>query len=88
MAMDLWNAFRRSKEMAYEQARKTRGTYLIFEPEYLRKQAAVFGEDPYPLGLRAMRKTIERAAQGSLEQGLIRKPIRVEDLYFQTTLDT
>jgi 4,5-dihydroxyphthalate decarboxylase len=88
VAMELWDAFRRSKEVAYEQARKTRGTYLIFEPVYWRKQTAVFGEDPYPLGLRAMRKTVERAIRGSLEQGLIRKPLKVEELYFRTTLDT
>jgi 4,5-dihydroxyphthalate decarboxylase len=88
VAMELMDAFRRSKEVAYEQAMKTRGTYLIFEPEYRRKQAAVFGEDPYPLGVKAMRKTVERAIRGSLEQGLIRKPINIEDLYFRTTLDT
>jgi len=88
VAMELWDAFKRSKELAYEQARQTRGTYLIFEPEYWEKQTAVFGEDPYPLGLRAMRKTIERAIRGSLEQGLIRKPLTVEELYFRTTLDT
>ncbi len=88
VAMELWDAFRRSKEVAYEQTRKMRGTYLIFDSPYWRKQTAVFGEDPYPLGIKAMRKTIERAIQGSLEQGLIRKPIKVEDLYFRTTLDT
>ncbi len=88
VAMELMDAFRRSKEVAYEQAMKTRGTYLIFEPEYRRKQAAVFGEDPYPLGVKAMRKTVERAIRGSLEQGLLRKPINIEDLYFRTTLDT
>jgi len=88
VAMELMDAFRRSKEVAYGRAKKTRGTYLIFEPEYLRKQTAVFGEDPFPLGVKAMGKTIERAIEGSLEQGLIRKPIRVEDLYDRTTLDT
>ncbi len=88
VAMELWDAFKRSKEVAYEQAGKTRSTYLIFEPEYWGKQTAVFGEDPYPLGLRAMRKTVERAIRGSLEQGLIRKPLTVEELYFGTTLDT
>jgi hypothetical protein len=35
-----------------------------------------------------MRKNIERAIQGSVEQGMLRKPIRIEDLYFHTTLDT
>jgi len=88
VAMELVDAFRRSKEAAYEGARKARGTYLIFEQEYRRKQAAVFGEDPYPLGIKAMRRTLERAIAGSLDQGLIRKPIALEDLYFRTTLDT
>jgi hypothetical protein len=42
----------------------------------------------YPLGLKALRKTVERAIRGSLEQGFTRNPIRVEDLYFWATLDT
>jgi hypothetical protein len=31
---------------------------------------------------------VERAIRGSFEQGLIRKPLKVEEIYFQTTLDT
>jgi hypothetical protein len=34
-----------------------------------------------------MGKNIERAIQGSLEQGLITKPLRLEDVYFRTTLN-
>ena len=88
VAMELYKAFQRSKEVAYERARKAQSAYLYFEGNDWKEQTAVFGEDPYPLGLRAMRKTVERAIQGSLEQGLIRKPIKIEDLYFHTTLDT
>ena len=88
VAMELYKAFQRSKEVVYEQAKRAQSAYLYFEGNDWREQAAVFGEDPYPLGLRAMRKTIERAIQGSLEQGLIRKPIKVEDLYFRSTLGT
>ena len=88
VAMELYKAFQRSKEVAYEQAKQAQSAYLYFEGSDWKEQAAVFGEDPYPLGLRAMRETIERAVQGSLEQGLIRKPIKVEDLYFHTVLDT
>ena len=88
VAMELYKAFERSKEVAYERARRTQSAYLYFEGNDWKEQAAVFGEDPYPLGLRAMRKTIERAIRGSLEQGLIRKLIKIEDLYFHTTLDT
>ena len=87
-AMELYKAFQQSKEMAYERARKAKSTYLYFEANDWKEQSAVFGEDPYPLGLRSMRKTVERAIQGSLEQGLIRRPIKVEDLYFGATLDT
>jgi 4,5-dihydroxyphthalate decarboxylase len=88
VAMEMFKAFQRSKEVAYERASKTQNAYLYFEGNARKRQAAVFGEDPYPLGLRAMRKTVERAVQGSQEQGLIRKPIKVEDLYFPSTLDT
>ena len=74
IARELFHAFQRSKEVAYERAR--------------RSQAAVLGEDPYPIGLHAMGKNIERAIQGSVEQGLLRKPLRLEDIYYRTTLDT
>lgn len=88
VAIEMFKAFQRSKEVAYEKARNTQNPYLYFEQNAWKKQAAVFGQDPYPLGLRAMRKTVERAIQGSQEQGLIRRPIKVEDLYFPATLDT
>lgn len=88
VAMELYKAFEQSKKMAYERARKAQATYLYFEGNDWKEQSAVFGEDPYPMGLRAMRKTVERAIQGSMEQGLIRKPIKIEQLYFRTTLDT
>jgi hypothetical protein len=35
-----------------------------------------------------MGKNIERAIQGSLEHGLITKPLRLEDIYYRTTLKT
>ena len=46
------------------------------------------GEDPYPLGLRAMGKNVERAIRGSIEQGLLTKLLRLEDIYYGTTLNT
>ena len=88
VAMELYRAFERSKEVAYQRAKRAQSAYLYFEGNDWKEQSALFGEDPYPLGLRAMRKNIERAIQGSVEQGLLKKPIRIEDLYFHTTLDT
>ena len=33
-----------------------------------------------------MGKNVERAIQGSLESGLIREPLRLEDVYYHTNL--
>ncbi len=64
------------------------GVTCTFPGRDFQEQAAVLGEDPYPIGIRAMGKNIERAIQGSLEQGLLRKPLRLEDVYYRTTLKT
>jgi 4,5-dihydroxyphthalate decarboxylase len=88
VALELFSAFQRSKEVAYERARRSQSAYLYFAGKDFGEQAAVFGDDPYPIGLRAMGQTVERAIQGSLEQGLLRRPLRLEDVYFRTTLAT
>ena len=88
VAESLVDAFRKSKEVAYQRAKYWRSAALVFEGDDWQEQAAIYGEDPYPIGMRAMRKTVERMIQGSLEQGLIRKPLRIEDIYAQATLDT
>jgi hypothetical protein len=86
VALELFNAFQRSKEVAYARARRSQSAYLYFAGTDFQEQVAVLGEDPYPIGIRAMGKNIERAVQGSLEQGLLRKPLRLEDVYYRTTL--
>ncbi len=87
-ALELYDAFRRSKEIAYQRARHYEATRVYFPGRDLAEQSAVIGDDPYPLGLAAMRRTIERAIQGSVEQGLLTKPLALDDIYFRTTLKT
>ena len=53
VALELFNAFQRSKEVAYERARRSQSAYLYFPGKDFQEQAAVLGEDPYPIGLRA-----------------------------------
>ena len=93
--MELFKAFQRSKEVAYERAAKqlngrsqNDSTILYFAANDKADQAQALGEDPYPIGLLKMGKNVERAIQGSLEQGLLTKPLRLEDVYHPTTLDT
>src|SRR5215475_4046956 len=88
VAMELYKAFQQSKQVAYERAKRSESTYLYFPGLDVQEQSAVVGPDPFPLGLRAMGRNIERAIQGSLEQGLLRKPLRLEDIYYRTVLNT
>jgi len=88
VALELFDAFRRSKEVAYDRARRYASAYLYFQGKDREEQAGVIGADPYPLGLRAMGKNVERAIRGSVEQGLLTRPLRLEDIYYRTTLDS
>jgi 4,5-dihydroxyphthalate decarboxylase len=88
VALELYDAFRRSKEVAFERARRAETTRLYFPGGDLAAQRMVFGDDPYPLGLAAMGRNIERAIAGSVEQGLLAKPLPLDEIYFRTTLKT
>jgi 4,5-dihydroxyphthalate decarboxylase len=87
-ALELYDAFRRSKEIAYERARRCATTRLFFPGRDFAEQRVVFGDDPYPLGLAKMGRTIERAITGSLEQGLLTRRLALEEIYYRTTLKT
>ena len=69
VALELYDAFRRSKEIAYDRACRLAGTLVYFPGLDIEEQRAVIGDDPFPLGLAAMGRNIERAIQGSVEQG-------------------
>jgi len=86
--MELYRAFQRAKEVSFQRARQQDSAYLYFQQTEFNEQAAVFGDDPYPFGIKNMRPMLERLFQGSLEQGLIRKPATVDEVYHPSTLDT
>ncbi len=88
LALELYRAFERSKEVAYERARRWASAYFLFEGDDAKKQEASFGEDPYPFGLKENRKMLEILIRGSHEEGLIKKMLRLEDLFHPSTLDT
>ena len=86
-AAALYEAFEKSKQIAYQRAGRNSSAYLYFEGE-ASEQAALYGEDPYPLGLKAMRRTLERLERASYEQGLIRNHVAIDSLYHPSTLGT
>jgi 4,5-dihydroxyphthalate decarboxylase len=88
VALELYDAFHRSKEIAFERARRYETTRAYFPGRDFAEQRATIGDDPYPLGLGAMARNIERAIAGSVEQGLLTRPLALDEIYYRTTLKT
>lgn len=88
VALELYKAFQRSKEVAYERAREFGAGYLLFVDSSFQDQAAIFGTDPYPQGIQPNKRMLEILFRGSFEQGLTKKVARLEDVFYPTVLDT
>jgi 4,5-dihydroxyphthalate decarboxylase len=88
VALELYKAFQRSKELSYERARRQQLTYLIFEGDDFKNQDALYGTDAYPLGVAKNKKMLETLFRGSFEEGLTKREVSLEDIFFHTTLQT
>lgn len=55
---------------------------------YLSETREVFGDDPFPYGFNANRKTIEKLADYVFEQGLTDRKVAAEELFAPETLAT
>lgn len=88
MALELFKLFREAKLAAYERARRWNSAYLYFDGNDADKQASLFGDDPFPYGLKENRQMLELLFRNSREDGLIQKLPRAEDLFHPSTLDT
>jgi len=88
VALELYKAFGRAKEVAYEKARLACAAYLLFEGDDYKNQTAKFGEDPYPFGIKENRKMLEILFHGSFEEGLTKKSAKIEEVFCRSVLDT
>jgi 4,5-dihydroxyphthalate decarboxylase len=88
VAIELFKAFQRSKEISYERARHANSAYMLFDGRDFKDQAEKFREDPYPLGVKENRQMLEILFRGSYEDGLTTNLAKVEDIFYPTTLDT
>src|SRR5262245_45621011 len=87
VAFNLYTGFVKAKEYFNSKLLDSIPSALFFGKEYLTKTQEMFGNDPYPYGVKANRKMIETLIDFSHEQGLITKKPKVEDLFAQSTLE-
>ncbi len=76
VAMELFTALQRSKDIALEKAAQQGAESLASEI------------DSYPFGIKAMRNSFDRYIQEMLDARLIKRRYQMEDVYYPTTLAT
>lgn len=88
LAGELYKIFSESKYAAYERTNFGNPAYLYFESNDRAAQAATFGDDPYPFGVRENRRMLEMLFANSRAEGLTQKLAKVEEVFFPTMLET
>ena len=81
----LFEAFERSKQESYK---RNRATGMLFKGDDYEQQAALFGADPYPSGLKANRAMLTRGMDQSLAEQMIRKPVDIDGLWCESLRNT
>jgi 4,5-dihydroxyphthalate decarboxylase len=87
LAFNLYKAFVAAKQWAQERLKENIPTGLIFREEYYAKTREIFGDDPFPYGVKANRKMLETIIDYSYEQGLTKKKFKVEELFAPSTFE-
>jgi 4,5-dihydroxyphthalate decarboxylase len=86
VAVNLFQALQKSKEICYERMRDPRCFALVWVKELMQEQEAIFGPDPWPYNLEDNRKALEAVVRYEFDQGMIKKRPRIEELFFPPSL--
>jgi len=84
----LFEAFEEAKRKALWHYEDPNWSMLAWGRHYLEEEAAQMSGDPWPYGLARNRANLERFMTYSQEQGLTTRPLRMEELFHPSVLDT
>ncbi|HUF41886.1 MAG TPA: PhnD/SsuA/transferrin family substrate-binding protein [Verrucomicrobiae bacterium] len=87
VAFNLYSAFVKAKQHFNARLGDSIPSALFFGKEYLAMTQEIFGNDPYPYGVKNNRAMLDTLINFSHEQGLIVKKPSVEDLFARSTLE-
>jgi len=85
LAADVFNAFAQSKRLYVEQLKAGKIEKMTEADETAKRVMEITEGDPLPYGLEPNRKVLENLIQHALKQGIITKPVKVEDLFVPST---
>jgi 4,5-dihydroxyphthalate decarboxylase len=87
LAMNVVQAFRKSKERAWKAMEDPRRVSLAWFREALEEQRKVLGPDPWPYDLPGNYKGLDALCGYAHAQGLTQKRLKVDDLFFPASVD-
>ena len=88
LARGVMAAFERAKEICSEYYDDPNWSRFVWGRHLFEEERKVFGDDPWPYGVKRNRANLERFIGYSLDQGLLERKLGVEELFARSTLDT
>jgi 4,5-dihydroxyphthalate decarboxylase len=88
LAASVMAAFDRAKQACTEYYDDPNWSRFVWGRHLFEEERQVFGADPWPHGIKKNRANLERFIGYSLDQGLIDKTLRVEELFAESTIDS
>ena len=88
VARSVMEAFNKAKEVAMHYYDDPNWSSLAWGRHLIEEERRLLGADPWPHGVRRNRANLERFMGYSLDQGLMEKPMKVEELFTESTLET
>lgn len=82
VAANVLEAFRASKELAWQQMEDARRISLAWVSELIEEQRALMGRDPWPYDLPSNREALETMIRYAHRQGVITRPMAPDELFF------
>lgn len=81
LAQDIFNTFAEAKRRYVERLARTPADELPKADQAYKRVMEITGADPLPYGIEANRRMIESVIQYATEQGILKQPFAVEELF-------
>ena len=88
LATSVMAAFDKAKEVCLEYYDDPNWSRFVWGRHLFEEERQIFGDDPWPHGVKKNRANLERFIDYSLDQGLMDKKLKVEELFAESTLDS
>jgi 4,5-dihydroxyphthalate decarboxylase len=85
---ELFDMFEAAKQIAYATRDLLRLNSLLFSHLHFEEQDREFGEDPFPYGVSANAAAIRTVINRSVADGLLERPLQLEELFPAELLET